>query len=253
LREVKGVLRSGYCEILLTTQDTAAYGLDLNMNLPELLNSITALEGEFKIRVGMMNPANTKRILPELLKAYESEKIYKFLHLPVQSGDDRVLATMRRGYTVKDFLRIVRAFRQKFPNLYLATDVIVGFPGESEEEFMRTCELIEKVKPDKTNVSRFSPLPGTDAARMPQLDGREIARRSRVMSELCRRITYEQNRLYVRQTVRGLVTERGWKGGYIVRLPNYKLAILQNAGLGDFINVKITAAKPTYLLAEKVN
>ena len=252
LGEIEGALRAGHREILLTSQDTAAYGFGSNTSLPELLNSITSLAGEFRVRMGMMNPASAKLVLPELIDAYGSEKVYKFLHLPLQSGDDRVLERMRRGYTVDEFIKIVDEFRERFEDLYLATDVIVGFPGEGEEEFKRTCEVVEEIKPDKTNVSRFSPMPKTDAARMPQVEGREIANRSVRMSELCRRITLERNLSYVGRTMRGLVTGRGKKGGYEVRLPNYKLAIIQTASLGSFVNVRIVDAKPTYMLAEVV-
>ncbi len=251
--EVKAAIRAGHREILLTSQDTAAYGRDISSSLPELIHSLTTLEGSFKIRIGMMNPAHVRPILPRLLKAYDNEKVYKFLHLPLQSGDDRILEMMGRGHTVRDFLEIVRSFRRKFRDLYLATDLIVGFPTETEEEFERTIEVIKRVKPDKTNISRFSPMPGTPAAGMPQLEGREIARRSRILSEICRRITYERNIEYVGWRGEALVTERGWKGRYVTRLPNYKLAILEEARLGELVEVRIVDAKPTYLMAERVS
>jgi threonylcarbamoyladenosine tRNA methylthiotransferase CDKAL1 len=250
LSEVGDAVERGYREILLTSQDTAAYGIDLGTSLPELLNSITALEGKFKVRVGMMNPATAKRILPELLEAYESDKIYKFLHLPVQSGDDDVLAAMRRGYTIREFVKIVEAFRGQFEDIYLATDIIVGFPGEGEREFMRTCELVEEIRPDKVNLTRFSPMPGTDAAKMRQVDGREVKRRSKILSEICREIGYEQNKRYLGRVVEGLVVEAGEKGGYVARLPNYKPAIVRDCEIGDFVTITITDSRPTYLLGE---
>lgn len=252
ISEVEAAINAGYREILLTAQDTAAYGLDAGTNLSELLNLITSLDGKFKVRIGMMNPQNVKPILSELLDAYDSEKIYKFLHLPVQSGDDGVLEAMRRGYTVDDFMKIVEAFRKRFKDLYLATDVIVGFPGESERGFIHTCELIERARPDKVNLTRFSPMPATDAARMSQVNGREVARRSKLLSAKCRAIGHEQNKRYIGRVVEGLVTEPGEKGGYIARLPNYKPAIISNAGLGEFVNMKIIEARPTYLLGVKI-
>jgi threonylcarbamoyladenosine tRNA methylthiotransferase CDKAL1 len=251
LSEARAAINAGYRELMLTAQDTAAYGLDIGTNLPELLDSISSLEGKFKIRVGMMNPRNVKQILPELLEAYESDKVYKFLHLPVQSGDNGVLKAMRRGYTVEDFLNIVSEFRKCFANLYLATDVIVGFPGECEREFVHTCELIEKVKPDKVNLTRFSPMPGTDASRMSRPDGREVAKRSRYLSTLCHEIGHEQNKLYIGRVLEGLVIEPGEKGGHVARLPNYKPVIVADGGLGDFISIKIIEARPTYLLGVK--
>ncbi|MDI6643349.1 MAG: tRNA (N(6)-L-threonylcarbamoyladenosine(37)-C(2))-methylthiotransferase [Candidatus Hodarchaeaceae archaeon] len=246
--EIKNAIGVGYREILLTAQDTAAYGLDIGADLPSLLKKISSIESKFMVRIGMMNPSFVKRILPGLLEAYESDKIYKFLHLPVQSGDDDVLSAMRRDYTADDFLKIVRAFRERFEDLYLATDIIVGFPGEGEREFMHTCELIEEARPDKVNLTRFSPMPGTDASRMPQVDGREVAKRSRMLASRCRAIGYELNQHYVGRMAEGLVTEPGKKGGYVARLPNYKPAIVRHAKPGDFIKLKIVDARPTYLL-----
>lgn len=252
LSEIGDAVRKGYREILLTSQDTAAYGIDSGKSLPELLKEIVALDGKFRVRIGMMNPSTAKRILRELLDVYENEKIYKFLHLPVQSGSDEILAAMRRGYTIDEFMQIVNAFRERFEDLYLATDVIVGFPGEGEREFGYTSELIEEVRPDRVNLTRFSPMLGTEAAKMKQVDEREVKRRSRLLSARCRKIGQEQNRRYIGRVMEGLVVEGGKKGGYVARLPNYKPAILGNARLGDFVNVKITDACPTYLIGEPI-
>jgi len=252
LSEIKGALEAGNREILLTAQDTAAYGIDSGATLPELLNKIVAIDGKFMVRVGMMNPATTKRILPALLNAYESEKIYKFLHLPVQSGDDEVLRAMRRGYTTDDFLKIVEEFRKKFDDLYLATDIIVGFPGEGEKEFMHSCELIEEAKPDKVNLTRFSPMPRTDAAKMKQVNEREVKRMSRLLSAMCHTIGYEINKRYVGRTLECLVIERGKRGGYTARLPNYKPAIVENVAIGEFAKINITEAKSIYLIGNIV-
>lgn len=250
LSEVEEAVKAGYREILLTSQDTAAYGADLGVTLPELLDPICKIGGKFRIRVGMMNPAMAKRILPELLKVYENDKIYKFLHLPVQSGDDGVLTAMRRGYTAEEFKQIVKAFKGKFGDLYLATDIIVGFPGEGEREFIHTCELIEQIMPDKVNITRFSPMPGTDAEKMQQVDGREVKRRSTILSARCRELGYEQNKRYIGRIMEGLIVEKGKKGGYVVRLPNYKPEIIRDGKIGDFVKIKITDARPTYLLGE---
>ncbi|MDI6820160.1 MAG: tRNA (N(6)-L-threonylcarbamoyladenosine(37)-C(2))-methylthiotransferase [Candidatus Hodarchaeaceae archaeon] len=252
LSEIGDAVRKGYREILLTSQDTAAYGMDSGRSLPELLKEIVALDGKFKVRIGMMNPNTVKRILRGLLDVYESEKIYKFLHLPVESGSDEILAAMRRGYTVDEFLKIVSAFKGKFEDLYLATDIIVGFPGEGEREFGDTRKLIEGVRPDRVNLTRFSPMPGTEAAKMEQVDEREVKRRSKLLSVRCRKIGHEQNRRYIGLVTEGLVVEEGQKGGYVTRLPNYKPAILSNARLGDFLNVKITDARQTYLVGEPI-
>jgi len=250
LLEIEKALDDGGREILLTAQDTAAYGIDSSKNLPELLNKIVDIDGKFMVRVGMMNPKTTKHILPRLLDAYESEKIYKFVHLPVQSGDDDVLQAMRRGYTVDDFLKIVEGFRERFDDLYLATDIIVGFPTEGEKEFMNSCELIEKVRPDKVNLTRFSPMPGTDATKMKRVDEREVKRRSRLLNEICHSIGHEINRNYIGRTAECLVVEEGKRGNYTARLKNYKPAIVENATIGEFAKIDITDARPTYLIGK---
>jgi MiaB-like tRNA modifying enzyme len=251
VREVCLAVGAGYREILLTTQDTAAYGLDCGTSLPELLDRLTSIEGRFRIRVGMMNPKNVLPILPELVKAFENEKVYKFLHLPLQSGDDGILEAMKREYTVAEFSEIVGEFRKRIPDLYFCTDVIVGFPGEGEEEFARTYEFIKRTNPDKINISRFSPLPGTEASRLPQVNGREIAARSRMMSELCRELCLRRNLPYVGKEVEGFVIEPGEKGGYILRAENYKPIIITDGELGEFLRVRITEAFPTYLKGVK--
>jgi len=251
-REVREAVEQGAREILLTGQDTAAYGLDLGTGLPELLSRLASIPGEFRMRVGMMNPLFAERILPGLLEAYESPKIYKFLHLPVQSGDDGVLRDMRRGYTVETFRRVVRAFRQRFPDLQLVTDIIVGFPTESGEAFRRTLELVEEIRPDKVNLSKFSPLPGTDASRFKQLSSEEVAERSRILTGLCHRIGLEVNRRYVGKTFPALIVERGTRGGVLARTPNYKPVVLKEGAIGEEVCVTIVRAESTYLVGERV-
>ncbi|MEM0359316.1 MAG: tRNA (N(6)-L-threonylcarbamoyladenosine(37)-C(2))-methylthiotransferase [Candidatus Hadarchaeales archaeon] len=252
VEEVREAVGKGYREILLTSQDNAAYGRERGWDLPSLLGEIVRVEGKFKVRVGMMNPENVKTILPKLVEVYRNEKVYRFLHLPLQSGDNRVLRMMGRRYTVEEFLEEVKAFREEFPDLCLVTDVIVGFPTETEEEFRRTIKVLEELKPDRVNLSRFSPMPGTPASRLPPLPGREVARRSRILSSLCLSLSLEANRKYVGWEGEALITEEGWKGGWVARLPNYKLAVLSEGKPGEFVRIRIREAKPTYLLAERI-
>ncbi len=140
--QVKRHVDRGVKEIKLTGQDTAAYGIDTGTNLPALLEAIDEIPGDFRVRVGMADPLTVCRIVDELVAAYASEKVFKFLHLPVQSGDDAILEAMRREYTVAQFEEIVEKFRRVYPELTLSTDVIVGFPGETEEQFERTMDLV---------------------------------------------------------------------------------------------------------------
>ncbi|MCW4025556.1 MAG: tRNA (N(6)-L-threonylcarbamoyladenosine(37)-C(2))-methylthiotransferase [Candidatus Bathyarchaeota archaeon] len=119
---------AGAKEFWLTSQDTACYGRDIGTNLPQLLSALSNLQGDFKIRVGMMTPNMVFDMQEPLIEAFQSPKFFKFLHLPIQSGDDSVLQGMQRFYTANQFRQIVAAFRSKIPELTLATDIIVGFP-----------------------------------------------------------------------------------------------------------------------------
>ncbi len=135
LERVRNDFAAGAKEFWITSQDTACYGRESGSNLAELLKKLGGLAGDFKIRVGMMTPNMIPDMQDKLVDAFRSDKIFKFLHLPVQSGDDETLKGMRRFYTAKDFKVIVDAFRKEFPDLTLATDVIVGFPGETSNGF----------------------------------------------------------------------------------------------------------------------
>ena len=244
---VKEALARGYKEIILSSEDTGCYGFDIGTNLAELLDKITSIKGEFRVRVGMMNPNHALKFLDELIEAYRDEKVYRFLHLPVQSGDNEILRRMGRTYTVEEFEEIVRAFRKKIPELNLNTDIIVGFPGETDEAFRNTVELVKRVKPDKINVSRYSARPGTIAARWKQLPGWLVKERSRLLHRLRLQIAYEINKAYVGRTVEVLVHGPGKKGGVEGRTFNYKEIILDSGDPGEFVNVNVEWAGSTYL------
>ncbi|ASJ02107.1 threonylcarbamoyladenosine tRNA methylthiotransferase [Thermococcus profundus] len=244
---VKEALARGYREIQLSSEDTGCYGFDIGTNLAKLLDEITAIEGDFRVRVGMMNPNHVLKFLDELIEVYQDPKIYKFLHLPVQSGDDDVLRRMGRTYTVEEFEGIVREFRGKIPGLNLNTDIIVGFPGESDEAFQNTVDLVSRVRPDKINVSRYSPRPGTIAAKWKQIPGWKAKERSRILHRLRLQIAYEINQAYLGRKVEVLVHGAGEKGGVEGRTFNYKDIILDSGEAGMLGAAEVTWAGSTYL------
>jgi len=259
LEKVKEDLISGVQEFWITSQDTASYGRDQDTNLAELLKIMCHVEGDFKIRVGMMTPNLVGSILEDLIKAFQSEKIFKFVHLPVQSGDNQVLRRMRRLYSVEDFKDVVNAFRASFPEVTVATDVICGFPGETEEAFNRTLRLISEIKPDIINISKFFARPRTAAAEMQKdfVPFPEIKRRSGMATELVRRITFERNQRWVGWTGEILVDEVGKiPGSWVARNFAYKPVALKSVDsgniLGRTLRVRIIKAFATYLEGEVV-
>ncbi|MBI5253059.1 MAG: tRNA (N(6)-L-threonylcarbamoyladenosine(37)-C(2))-methylthiotransferase [Euryarchaeota archaeon] len=248
VKEVEDVVRHGYREIQLTAQDTAAYGIDIEESLPELLRRVCEVGGDFKARVGMMNPGFALEILDELIDSYRNEKIYKFVHIPVQSGDDAILEKMKRNYCVEDFLEVVRAFRKI--GAMLSTDVIVGYPSESEKSFTKTYRLMEDIEPDVLNVKKFSPRPKTPAAKLKDMPDRIKKERSRKLALLHAKIALEKNKRCIGKEFEVLVTEFGKNNTMLARTNSYKQVVLQGANLGEFLKVKIKDAMPSYLIAD---
>lgn len=252
--DVCSALKQGCKEIQLTAQDTASYGLDTGINLGELLACVCALAGSFRIRVGMMNPATIQKNLSSIIASYQHPKIYKFLHLPVQSGDDMILNKMSRGYAVKDFTRIVERFRKTIPDLTLSTDVIVGFPTETTEQYNKTIELIKKVKPDIINITRYSARPLTTAKTMKgRIPTHIVKERSKEITKVCSNISLENNRKHIGKTYTVLVTEKGKHKTFAGRAPNYKQVVLKEpVTIGDFVDVEITDAAATHLVGKLI-
>ncbi|MHB8568059.1 MAG: tRNA (N(6)-L-threonylcarbamoyladenosine(37)-C(2))-methylthiotransferase [Nitrososphaerales archaeon] len=247
LKEVRNLISMGVREIWLTSTDNAAYGRDSKSSLPTLIRRVSALPGEFKVRVGMMNPLLTGKILDDLIECYLDPKVFKFLHLPVQSGSDRILKSMQRGYSIDDFLETVSTFRNAIPNLTLSTDIIVGFPSEIESDFRLSADLVRKVSPDIVNLSRFGARSGTKAALMAdQLSSSVLKNRSIEMTEVIREISLERNLKWIGWKGNVLVDEEV-KGAFVGRNYAYKPCLIKNVEgtdtfLGDNTNVTVEGA-----------
>lgn len=252
LEEISQALKQGCKEIWITAQDCSCWGMDSSSGLPELLNSIAKIPGKFLVRVGMLNPKNTIKFLPELIESYKSEKIYKFLHLPIQSASNEILEKMNRGYRIEDAEKIISEFRKEFPMIQIWTDVIVGFPNESEAQFKDTLEFLKKVRPDYTNVSRYGVRKNTVAEKMKQLSTEIKKQRSILASELVRKISLEKNRQWIDWQGEVLISER--KNNFSGRNFAYKPIAInsEKSILGEFVNAKITDAKGSCLIAKLV-
>jgi MiaB-like tRNA modifying enzyme len=253
VEEIKKSLKEGVREVWVCSQDTASYGLDTEgMNLPNLLDEICKVKGDFFVRVGMMNPLHAKEIIDELINSYRNKKIFKFLHLPIQSASERTLDRMNRGYEVKDFLEIVDRFRKEFPRITILTDVIVGFPTESKKEFEETVKFIEKIRPGAVNISKFGSRPGTEAAKMKQLDKKTVNERSEIFHRLTKKISLEINREWVGWEGEALIDEKV-KNGFVGRNFSYKPIVIKTDEkiFGKKLNVEVIDATSNCLFAKR--
>ncbi|BBD72930.1 2-methylthioadenine synthetase [Sulfodiicoccus acidiphilus] len=245
VESVREGVRRGAVEIELTGQDTAAYGLDFDpsINLAQVVNEVSSVEGDFMVRIGMMTPEQAMRILDDLVDALKREKVFKFVHLPVQSGDDSVLELMNRKYTVDQFRQLVKELRSKVPDLSVATDVIVGHPGEDEEAFRNTLKLMEELRFERVHLAKYSVRPNTRSASMKQIPDivkkERMERANRVYAEVALR----EHSKYLGSSVSVITTELGARGSVIGRTTNYIPVVLREAvELGKWVKAKVEEA-----------
>ncbi|MFB6470962.1 MAG: tRNA (N(6)-L-threonylcarbamoyladenosine(37)-C(2))-methylthiotransferase [Vulcanisaeta sp. AZ3] len=252
---VKNAVIKGAREIYLTGQEISAYGRDKGYDLADLLEELLRrVEGRYMVRLGMMEPLELSRILDRLLDIVRNDwRVYKFFHIPVQSGSDRMLMFMRRKYSVELFKDIVKRIRSVIPEATIAIDIIVGFPGESDEDFWASIELVKELGIDKVNLARYSRRPFTEAAYMKQVPEQVKKERSKVATEIFNSVALERNKLFIDKIMWGIVSEVDFKGkNYVVRSYNYKPIAVMKADVGAFVKVKITNATPQRLFGELI-
>ncbi|HUX99047.1 MAG TPA: tRNA (N(6)-L-threonylcarbamoyladenosine(37)-C(2))-methylthiotransferase [Candidatus Deferrimicrobium sp.] len=251
VEEIKNDLNRGSKEVWITAQDTGCYGFDTNTSLPKLLDSILKIPSNFKTRIGMMNPRSFMDIQEELIPIFSHPNIYKFLHIPLQSGNDEILQKMNRQYTASEIEDLLSKWRKLFSFLSISIDIIVGFPSETEVQFEDTILAVKKIQPDIVNISKFGTRPKTPAAKMKPIPSKVIKKRSTVLSEICNKIALSQNRNYIRENAiqRVLSITPGKKGGIIARTDSYKPVLLEDiCDLGRFYDVKLVGAARNYLM-----
>lgn len=251
---VKKALDMGAKEIFLTAQDTGAYGMDVGSRLPGLMRGILKLEGDHRIRLGMMNPFSISDIVEDMVEVFNHPKMYRFAHMPVQSGSDRILRLMRRPYTEGQYSDMVKKLKEDVPDMTLSTDYIVGFPTESDEDFTQTMEDLRRNKPLKVNITRFSPRPGTPAAAMDGLPFYIKKERSRALTRLHHDVTSAYMRASVGRRLSVLVTEEGKPGTAVARDDSYHMVVIPRAiPPGTRLDVKICGASTTYMAGEPID
>ncbi|MBU0929813.1 MAG: tRNA (N(6)-L-threonylcarbamoyladenosine(37)-C(2))-methylthiotransferase [Nanoarchaeota archaeon] len=183
IKEIKNYIKKGIKKFNISSTNNSDYGIDIKTNLPSLIKKIISIDEDFKIRIGMMNPKNLLNYLDELVEIYKDKKIIKFIHIPIQSGSDKVLKDMNRGYKIKDFIKIVDKFKKEIPGINISTDIIVGYPTENQEDFNETIDLIKKIKPEVLNISKFGARPGTVAAKLKSLKSEIVKERSVLLTK----------------------------------------------------------------------
>lgn len=245
----------GAREIYLTGQEVSAYGKDRGYDLVDLLEKILReVDGRYMIRLGMLEPLELEKILDRLIDVVKSDwRIYRFFHIPVQSGSNKVLRIMRRKYTVELFRDEVLRIRRAFDRSFIATDIIVGHPGEDDEDFQESVRLVEELEIDKVHVARYSPRPFTEAAYMKQVPDSVKKTRSSILSEVALKVAERRNMGYVGGVYSGIVSTVGFRGrGFMVRLMDYRPVVVDKAYLGSFVKVKVTGATAINLVGEVV-
>ncbi|MDO4862601.1 MAG: tRNA (N6-isopentenyl adenosine(37)-C2)-methylthiotransferase MiaB [Ruminococcus sp.] len=247
ISEVEELVRDGYKEIMLLGQNVNSYGNDLGgeMSFPQLLRRLNAIEGDFWIRFMSSHPKDASAELIDAI--FGCEKVAGHLHLPVQSGSDDVLRRMNRRYTAERYLSIVDEIRRRDPDFSLTTDIIVGFPDETNEDFEATLAIMERVRYDNIYSFIYSKRTGTKAAEMPDgVSEEEKGARMRRLLELQREISTEHYRRFIGRKMRVLVDDVSKKREGYVSGKSSEFIIVELEGdsslIGQFVDVEITEA-----------
>ncbi len=247
ISEVTQLVNDGYKEIMLLGQNVNSYGNDLSgeMSFPQLLRELNDIDGDFIIRFMSSHPKDASQELIDAI--FECEKVAKHLHLPVQSGSSEVLMRMNRRYSVEKYLDIVDSIRSRDPEFSLTTDLIVGFPDESDEEFRSTLELIKQVKYDNIYSFIYSKRSGTKAAEMHDaVSAEEKSCRMRELLELQREITTEHYKRFIGRKMRVLADDVSKKREGFLTGKSNEFIIVEFEGdkslIGQFVDVEITDA-----------
>ena len=253
IREVQWLVEDGVKEIHLIGQNVTAYGKDFgDVKFWELLYAVANVEGVERIRFTTGHPRDLDE---DTIKAMaDIQQVCEYLHLPIQAGSDRILEAMDRGYTQKEYLRKIELLKKYIPNIALSTDIIVGFPGETYEDYLETVKVVKEVEYDQIFAFKYSPRPGTPAADMKLTEDYQKA--GQWLSDLIniqKEIAFKKNLAYEGKNVEVLVEEE--KDGKLVgRTRTNKLVHLEGEHnlLGSIVDVKITKANRFSLEGEAI-
>ncbi|MBS3075862.1 tRNA (N(6)-L-threonylcarbamoyladenosine(37)-C(2))-methylthiotransferase [Candidatus Pacearchaeota archaeon] len=257
LKSIESDLKTGAKEIWLTSQDCASYGLDREdkkPKLPELLRKILALNHRFKIRLGMMNPNHLYPILDEMTDIYKNPKIYKFIHIPIQSASNKILKDMNRYYNLERAEIIIKKFKEQFPDATIATDIIAGYPDETEQDHQINMDFIQKFKPDVLNLSKFSTHPGTEAGKLKPLPLYTVNKRTSQLMELHRKISKNSKLKYKDKEIKVFINTKTKIPNILeARDDNYNIVLIKSNDKsisGKTIKVKIKQTGVHHMIGE---
>jgi MiaB-like tRNA modifying enzyme len=256
IKSIESDLQNGAKEIWLTSQDCAAYGLDRGKNeLIELLDKIFALKHNFKLRLGMMNPNNVLPIMKDMIEVYQNKKMYKFLHIPAQSASNRVLKDMNRFYSIESVEKIIKSFEKEFPDITIATDIIVGYPTEKEHDHEENLHFIRKFKPSVFNLSKFSSHKKTEAGKLKELPNHAIKHRTSALMQEHRTTARQNKEKFLNKEIEVFIDRKISENLYEARDENYNLILIKTGkeNLGKNVSVIIKEIGVHHLIGEIIS
>lgn len=252
INEVKSLIDKGYKEITLLGQNVNSYTSILGnststVDFPELLQIINNIPGNFWLRFITSHPKDLSDELIETMA--KCKKICEYLHLPVQSGDNEILKRMNRNYTVEYYKNLIEKIKNKIPEISISTDIIVGFPGESEKQFQNTANLMKEMKFDMAYIAEYSPRPETAAYRLKDdVPKKEKERRRKLLTDILMETAFENNKKYLNKIVEILVEGIDRQGYVYGKTRTFKNVRLKDSPkkltVGQFAKIKITAVSP---------
>ena len=255
--EVKSLIDQGVVEFTLLGQNVNAYhGLDnqgQSNNLASLINSISLIDGVERITYSTSHPVN---MTDDLISLHgENSKLMPYLHLPVQSGSDKVLKLMNRKHTRDYYFEIIEKVRKVKPDIALSSDFIIGFPGETDKDFVDTIDLIERVKYMNSYSFKYSPRPGTPAADREEIDEEILNERLKITQDLLNEQQIKYNNQFVKKTVQVLINGAGNRSGQIKGKSQFNQSVAlqgEKETIGQIIPVQIKEVLTHSLLGEKI-
>jgi len=254
IKSIQNDLEQGAKEVWITSQDCAAYNLDKGeQKLPELLNKILSISKKFKLRLGMLNPNYLNSILDDLIQIYKNKKMYKFLHIPIQSADNKVLKDMNRYYKIEQAENIIRSFKKEIPTITIATDIIAGYPTETEQSHKNNLNFIKNFKPDVLNLSKFSSHKQTKAGLLEELPIQITNKRTSEIMDKHRQTAMENKHYFKNKIIKVFVNNKTAQGIYEARDENYNIVLIKSddkSVLGKTAEVKIKQVGVHHMIGE---